>query len=540
MDLNNFISKKIKKYSYDINKGVSIDPYNFENALIFEKNKIKLKEKSDEVSKEYLVSSYLPFNLFITYELHIPKNLLEKIDLNDYIETKCYEELDLDEAEKYIFKFKELTTIVNDKESIFQIIIIEEKALKDYFSPLISTYDYIDYLAFPGLLFEVLYKEEILAPKKDVFIYLKKDSILIALYNEGEFLESLVINEGLVNVFEKLVKTLSIPKEKFNYDKFVQLLTKKGLILKNYEFKEEIVFNEMSEIFSNLFMLIINQFSNLQRKYSLPTIDRIYVSTEVGIVPGMSEFTSVYLGGTETKDLKFDNEKYNPNKIVVDQLLFLSILTARYSYREDYQDFNFTLKKRPPTFFYRKSGQLISITIASLIVSSIYPLYEYGYSLFIDNQNQLLQEKLDKLKGKSNHLHSIVKNKKKSVEKQKALIKLKENKLTSLKRVIEILYKEKKGFTPFSLLLTKISLYMKKDLIYVNNIEMKDGILKLDLIAKKDSYITNFVNDLTNNEKLIIETDGIEKNDKNSQIGNSKLKKHKEYYVSTINIKVYQ
>ncbi|RUM57219.1 MAG: hypothetical protein DSY40_01080, partial [Nautilia sp.] len=100
MDLNNFISKKIKKYSYDINKGVSIDPYNFENALIFEKNKIKLKENSDEVSKEYLISSYLPFNLFITYELHIPKNLLEKIDLNDYIETKCYEELDLDEAEK--------------------------------------------------------------------------------------------------------------------------------------------------------------------------------------------------------------------------------------------------------------------------------------------------------------------------------------------------------------------------------------------------------------------------------------------------------
>jgi hypothetical protein len=312
---------KIQKYSYDLNKVIAIDPYNFER-LVYLENDILKRIKPDEISKKSLISTYIPLNYITTYELTISKNLINKIDLYDHIEAQAYEELELDESAKYIFKYKLIESISDEKNLIAEVVIVQEDILKNYFEPILNKYDYIDYITYNGFLFEVLYQKKILLPQKDIFLFITKNSSLITLYADGMFLQNIVLNDGIESLYEKLKRDDEIDIKHFNYKVFVELLIKKGLNHNYYDDNEEILFNKLSEIFSSFLMPITNQLNSLQRKFALPTIDRIFISTEYGLIPGSIEFSHNYFGEIEVKELKFDT-KYNPNNIRINQLLFL-------------------------------------------------------------------------------------------------------------------------------------------------------------------------------------------------------------------------
>jgi len=516
--------KKIKKFSYDLDKLVAINPYDFNDIIILE-DKVLRKEDSNNIPKDALISTYIPAKYITTYEIQIAKNVIEKVDLYDYIETKSYEELELDEAEEYIFKYKIVNSITDDKNVSIEVIIVQEVELTTHFKPMFDKHRYIDYIGYSGFLFEVLYKNEILEPKKDIFVYFKKDVVLITLYNEGEFLQTILLNEGVESVYKRFKEDSSVEIGNLNdYAVFIDLIIKKGLDITNYTDYEEILFNELSETFSNIFMVIINQITSLQRKFSLPTIDRIFISTQYGPIPGMLEFTNVYLGGIESNDLKFDNE-YNPDGIDIDQFLFLSMLSAQYAYKNEYQDFNFTLAKRPPTFFYRKSGQFISISVVALIISLLYPAYQYSYSVIKEHENQKLNTQLNKL---SSHKRSFQK-KLDTLNKSIKIIKQKINDdkffIKSIEKIITTLSAQKNDYIPISSMLQNIAFYMKINNVFAKEIDFEEGILKLIVISNNDKYITSFVRNLVGKEHLIVKTRGIMKN------GNSS-------YISIINIKV--
>jgi hypothetical protein len=515
----------IKKYSYDLNKVASIDPFNFNKVFILENNVIREKKFKEKISKETLISSYIPLRFIINYEINIPKNLIDKIDVYDHIETKAYEELELDETEKYIIKYRLIDSIADEKNVIAEVIIIQEEVIKKYFEPIKNDYKYIDYLGHSGFLFESLYKTKILEPKRDIFIYLTKKYTLITLYAEGGFLHNIFLNQGLNSLYEKLVQDGEVEIKNFDYEIFVELLTKKGLNPDYYDDVEELLFNEVSKIFANLFTTIVNQFNSLQRKFALTTIDRVFISTENGVIPGVIDFTANYLGEIEANDLKFD-AKYNPNNVEIDQLSFLNILSTQCAYKKDYQLYNFTIEKRPPTFFYRKSGQFISITIASLIISSLYPTYQYIYSSIINYENSKLESKLNDLNFKYNTLKIKYKNIKKAYNSDKKIAENKQKYIKNVENIITTLYKDKKDYIPLSSLIPKISEYMKKNRIHTIEISFEDGILKLNVYSIDEKYITNFVNELVKKEHLNIQTNGVEK-DKSSQ-----------NYTSIINIKV--
>jgi hypothetical protein len=521
MELKNII--KLEKYSYNTSKVAVINPYDFNEIYLLEDKTISKKNLEKSISKDSLIATYLPAKNVILYELEIPKNLVDKVDLDDYIETKCYEELDLDEAEKYIFKYKLVSSINNEKNYITEVVIAQEnEAIKKYFAPLYEKYNYIDYIGYSGFLFEVLYKKEILEKRKDIFMFFTKNNVLISLYADGEFLQNIILNDGLYTLYEKLENSnLSIID--LDYELFLNILIQKGLDPDNYDYAEEVVFNQLGEIFSNLFMVIINQLNSLKRKFALSTLDRVFISTENGAIPGMLDFASIYLGGMIVKELKFD-KKYNPNNIEINQLLFLTMLSASYSYENEYFNFNFTLKKRPPTFFYRKSGQLITITALSLILSSIYPAYQYidYYIKKIENEKNAL--KVNKLNQQYKKLDYIFNTKLKVYKEKKELLNKKIIYINSIEEIITKLYNYKNNYTPLSKLMTIITPYMKQLNIYAKSISLKNGILTLNIFSKDEANITNFVNKLIQNHHFIIETKGI--------------LKEKENYSSIINIKV--
>ena len=551
----NKFEKYFKKYSYNINKIVGINPFNFDELYSLENRKLSKITKKD-VKQEHLISTYIPNKEVITYEVKIQKNLLEKVELYDYIETKCYEEVGLDEAEEYIFKYKVRDLVTDEKSVLVEVVIVPKKQLEKYYSPVIENYGYLDYLTYPGFAFSVLYQEKIIEPQNDLYIYFTKDDIFITLYSESKFLQTLIIPEGLDNIYEELIESVKI--KEFNFELFMQLLTKKGLDLNNYAEKEHVLFNELSELFSNKFLIISNQLHTIIRKFGLTTIDRIFMGTPKGVIPGISEFANMYLG-VEANDLKFDLD-YNPDNVEIDQILFLSMLYATSAYRHDNQEDNFTIYYRPPTFFYRKSGQLISISIATIIIALMYPTYQVIESYLLEAKKQELQQTFNTLKKQNRKLRNenkkITKTLETAKEKKEKIIKYIDN----LKLVIKRNYIEKRKYIPKAEFLAMLVNYLHDNEVYVSEIDFSDvkkvvancnvnynslkkcwveikkpiekkedkkhqkkkkskdlieNAISLKVYSKSSQNITNFINDIIKNQHLVVYTPGYKIDNKN-------------------------
>lgn len=511
------LSKYIKRDSYNLNKVVGIDPSNF-NDIYFLDNGVLSKISEKEIKKEYLLATFIPNKNIINYELSIPKNRLDKIDLDSYIETECYKEVGLDDTEEYLFKYKMIYSYEDEKNVLAEVVIVpKNEGITTYFQDLLNKYYFIDYIGYSGYLFEVLYEDGILEPKKDMFIYFTEKAVVITFFSEGRFLHTFSIPEGLEIIYKKLMES-NIKVSNLDYQLFLKLITKKGLESKNYSNREGIIFNELSEHFSNLFLLISNQLHSIKRKFGLPAIDRIFMSTVKGVIPGSSEFANMYLG-VEANDLKFD-KKYNPNNIEIEQMLFLTILSASSSYsRKDFQN-NFTLKQRPPTFFFRYSGQFITASVTAVFLSSLYPLYQTTATYLINaekvEQNSVLNN-LNNEYSKLKKTNNLLKSKLKAVRKKKEETI---NFIKGVQSIIETIYRAKKGYIPKSIFLTEVVKFLHYNRVYVLNAVLNQNELILFVKSNREDRITNFINDLVQKEKLIVDTKGIlrEKNFYTSQI----------------------
>ena len=496
------LEKYFKKYSYNVNKVIGIDPYDFTNMYRLEGNVLTKVGKKD-VKSEYLLSTYLISTNnrnVMTYEFTIQKNVLEKVDIDDYIETKCYEDMGLDDAEEYIFKHKLIENIekedAKNQEVAVEVVIIIKKEFEEYYSEIIKEYGYLDFVTYSGYLFKALYEEEILEPKNDLFIYFLKGEIFITLYSEGEFRQTSIMPDGLETIYETLNETLKL--KDFSFEDFLELLVKNGLDSNNYEEDKTKFFSDLSELFSNRFLVISNQIHVIIRKFGLTTIDRIFMSTLKGSIPGISEFANMYLG-VEANDLKFDRE-YNPDNLEIDQFLFLSMLYAKVAYSKNIQDDNVESFKRPPTFFYRKSGQLISISIASLIASLAYPLYQLAFTYIIDSQNRELSTNLQALTTKESKLKKTNNKLSKDLELKQQTSQQIKSYIGNSSSTIDDVYKQRWGYIPKSVLISKLSKYFIDNNVFLLNLTYNENS-----IDKTDSKKSKNKRGATNNFTQMVE-----------------------------------
>jgi len=517
MKLKNMLEKYTKEYSYNLDKIVGINPFDFDTLYLLDNGKLSQITKK-EMKEEYLLASYIPNKNILSYELKIQKNLLDKIEIEDYIETKAYEEMSLDEVEEYIFKYKMINLAHDDKHVLFEVIIISKKEIEEYYAPIKQAYGHLDFITYSGYIYNVLYKEKILDRRNDLFIYFTRDEIIITLYGEGDFLQTLIIPEGLFSIYEELGNNIRI--RNFDFDKFLFVLGNKGLDVNNYSEKEEQLFNILTELFSNTFITISTQLHSITRKFSLTTIDRIFMSGIKGSIPGISDFANMYLG-VEANDLRFD-KPYNPKGIEIEQMTFISMLYAQTCYKNDYQSENFTVYHRSPTFFYRTSGQFISVTIGSFILSILFPTYQYLYAIILESSNDSIKEELNNLKVidkqlKVEHKHLKKRYKKREKDKKKLLTYIE-----NASKIIDQIYAAKKDYTPKAMFLAKLSLYLHrhkvylKEVVYSNldenkkNKEINDinKYMILNVYAKDSKNITNFINDFVMNENIKVNTTG--------------------------------
>jgi hypothetical protein len=513
---NNFTSKIkfLKKYNYDINKVVGIKGN--ERYILYADKKL-LRIYREDLRSTPLINTYIPIENAIFYNFEIEKNLIEKIELDKFIETKVYEETGINEAESYIIKYKIVDFLKNDKKVMIETVIISESIIKNEFNYILEETGYIDYLSFPAFSYQSLYQENILSPANDMFVVILEDKIFITFYSDGKLIKIVTISGGLDKIYEKL-SNLNIAN--FNLEVFKKLLNKKGLNQQNYSATEFIVFNELLKEFNNFAGIIKDQIKRLIETYNIENIERIFVTTKYGNIEELDIYYSRYLN-IDIFNFEF-YENYNLDRLPVDPLLFLGMLETHYAYKFNDLKYNFSFFLRKPTFFYRPSGQFVLSVSAATILFSIMPLYQYVNGLIYKYKNNNLKLEVSKLNTDIVKL-TVQKNK---LEKQKKSIEPVINKLTNEikkdKRLINEVYKFKYSYIPKSQELTDITLIINKNNVYVKNISYKNNEFVINVFSKTDSNIANLIDDLSRNGYNTY-TDGI-KLDKNNYISKIRIK----------------
>ena len=146
-------------------------------------------------------------------------------DIADILDIKAYEELGLDQANRYIISFFEAEDA--GEERIFHIFVAEPEVLEHLYFPVKQQTKYIDLVVPAPLLYKVLYKKEILqANGIHSFIYFTRNDAFVALYKNGQYLYSKSIEFSLEQIYEKYCEIVG---EKADEKAFYAALEHEGL-----------------------------------------------------------------------------------------------------------------------------------------------------------------------------------------------------------------------------------------------------------------------------------------------------------------------
>jgi len=227
------------------------------------------------------------------------------------------------------------------------------------------------------------------------------------------------------------------------------------------------------------------------------SIDRIFITSEYGKIPGIE---NIFESNLNVKVLGFEfYEEYNLDRLPVNPFLFLAMLETHYAYKFENFTYNYSLFLRPPTFFYRPSGQLIAIFILFVLLIGIYPSYLYIKGLIYNSKSKKIEVELKKINSqKLKYLSMINKLKDKQISLQNKINKY-SNEIKEKQKIIEAIYTFKFSYLPKSQELTDITYMMNKHKIYLKELKFKNHTYNLYVYSKDDKNFGKFIDDLVNN-----------------------------------------
>jgi hypothetical protein len=500
-------SNKNKNFS----RIVSADPISLISYEYYKKE-IKL-HNLEKNKKDTFTISYIPSKDIIFATIDISRNIPDS-DLRDAIEIKVYDELGLDSTINYSITYLETET--NDTNNrIYNVFVIDAAVSNARLSEIKKHTKYVDYATGAPFLIQSLYKKAFIEPDgTDCFVYFQKEDAFLAIYRDGEYVYSKSLHYSLTQINEKFCELIG---ERIDDKDFEKLLTKDGPKGVNLDYQQHLM-----KLFGEIFLYINDILIYAKRSYSLESIDKIYIGSEVGVILGVEEYAQSYLG-LETYDFNFNIAK-NSKDWYIDQIQVMMILTAQFYFEEKDDSLNFSSFKRPPPLSQRPLGKLMGVLAASLVLSFSYPAYQLGYSYFLQLKLSQQSKEYKKLNLKTTAIKRELATLKKQEEKLKKLLGKEQTKFNFRKKLLTQIYEKKISYPMKALILAEIFKISNRYHSKIKDVEFKDDKFTLDVQNRSDKKITEFIKSLTALNKYNINTEKIEKVDK------------KQMYISKITV----
>jgi len=461
-------------------------------------------QKLNKRENNYTVSRAL-YEDIVVYSFKIPTSQSND-DLSSIVEIKMYEEagLDVNKTYKITYLIKKLDF---DEMCLVEAFAIDLDVLNDTFHECIKKIKYIDFIALPFFSYTTLYTNKILTPKNDIFVYMGDDEAFLSFYKDGKYIST----KSMINLSE-IVEKLNIEEIHVTKEKLSDILKDKGFKQELYDERDSKILIELETIFSDVFTKINNVAMHNRSVFGFDSIDRIFFSTKQGRIKGLKEFI-LNFGFTDVEVLDFNLFREKQDNDFLDKIVCSYGLDKL---KQNSNEQNVTIFKRPPSFLTTQSGKLIlSIVVFVLILSGIYIYFQHEMNS-LENQKSILDSRYNSIQKQAKIY------KRKTREKTKEIIAIKkdmkkqniifENIKSSIGK-LEDMKGNDSGYTNF---LARVNLLLQKYQLKAQSIE-QIGSKKMTIEVKSDynnrDNISKFLKSLINKGFVNVKTNEIKLDD---------------------------
>jgi len=419
-------------------------------------------------SNDFFVS-YLKYKNLTIGQIEISLDTNE-IETARIIGARAYENFNLNSHDKY--KIFYLETDRSDRSRIFTVFIAQNETINKIFAEIISKNRYIDYVVAAPLLFKALYKTKILPLNRiDAFLFLQSDDAFIAVYKNGEYLQSRSIRYNL-----NLIK-----------DKYVSLT---GLELTVKDFSRVLLEEnnkKLEDIFTETAYYIGDALNSVTRLYDFKP-DNIFILSESGAT-SLSRSIQKHLD-IKTENLTLATVK---NESCINALMRI----CAKSYMELGEDkFNFSVFTRPPAFFKRPGGKLILSGIAATFLTLVFPLYQVLNAYVTKKENDVIEIKLEKIISENDAANSKLQALKERENELKNLLEAEVNQSFKNKKILSDMSEEKTDYVMKAEALRTLANKASERNIKILSLLNTDKNVTLNLKSDDEKAITEFLIDI--------------------------------------------
>lgn len=490
--------KLLKKYNYELNEIIGVK--NEQKYRLIVKSKVLRKYNEKLYKPKNLVTSYINLEAAYFYSFEVDKNILHKVkNIEHFIMSRAYVEAGIEKTEKYILKYS-IVELKDPKKIKIECILLPETYIKLNYKKYAEEIGYLDYLSFPIFSYKVLYQEKLLELGKDMFIVFLKDKISVTIYNNGEFYFTTMISGGLKQFYNALVSELEI--EDFDEKLFEKILLKKGFKNLKYSSNEKPILETLNKELNKMFNIIQEELIKVYEKYDISSVDRIFVTSDYG---NIFDLEKKFLSYFQIESHSFDfYEKYNLDKLPISPFLYMSMLETYHAYKYNELYYNYSLWKRPPTFFYRASGQFVMINVLGTLLLLSYPAYLKLATISYQNKNIALENKIRETVLSIGKTQRILKNYQTILNTKKKLYQGQLDRIHNIHSLIKEIYDFKTSKTNYETpFLVKLTELFNKFGVYIDSYVKEDNKYVISLFSDKDKNIVNLIKALSKDYEVI-------------------------------------
>jgi hypothetical protein len=466
------------------------------------------------VLKNSFLASRVLYDDMISHSFKVPKES-SKEEINSLVELKMYEEAGLDLQKEY-----KLTHVVKELEFDDMLLIesfaIEKTTTQKRVEKVLESTNYIDFLAIPFLSFSTLYKNKIIAPKNDVFVYIEENEAFLTIYKDGYFLST----KSLMN-FNDMIKSLQKNAIEIDLDSLCEILATKGLDASSYVEGESDLFNALENIFAELFTKINNVIIHSRSIFGFEKIDRLFFSTHFGRIRGLKE-TSLNFFSSDLRLMDF-----NLFKQKVQENFFERIL-ASYAFdiaQKEPLEHDITFFKKEPPFLKTRAGQFLLFTLCFFLLIALYPAYLVYDISSLKTQEMLLSKQVNTINKNTKKIRNRIKNVQNEIALLDKEVKTQENRKQKITTSIKEIYHLKSNQQEVTDFFVKVNNLLAKYSLYTRSIELKDiHTMKIEVYTSFETRdkIAKFMKDL-----LVL---GF------TDVNTKEIKLNDRYYISLVEI----
>ncbi|MDR2033618.1 MAG: hypothetical protein LBP89_03180 [Helicobacteraceae bacterium] len=312
-----------------------------------------------------------PDKELIFHQFDVARDMTNE-QLAENVEIKVFQDAGLNPMLEYKTSFTKRISRQDERQWTIGAIAASFGALEGATNSLLSYAPYIDSVVPTSTLPYALYNANILEPKRDVFIYFQKDSLVISIFEGGEYVYGKSQDHGI----KKLMDSYSqLSHARMEYEDFVSMLTSASAS----ENKEQNLsaLADLREAISNALFGVKNILLYAGRIAGVTNLDRVFIGTSEGTVPGLEDLAQELLE-IEGHEFVFYTPFFTKSDQYVDQMAVLTLLEADNIVNNlNANPFNCTVKSRPGSLLSRPGGKAVAWIAASLVVALAWPLY-YG------------------------------------------------------------------------------------------------------------------------------------------------------------------